>query len=123
MGVHDHVREMKHTERTLVFPSPPVQKRTGECFSTTISGFVWVNDWLKVKVCLEYHPNDPRDHCAQSLQSFSSLRTADAFPVVASLSLTTGNTSAVRRLLKKGVAAVSSLRALYFNRQFFVEHY
>ena len=85
MGVHDHVREMKHTERTLVFPSPPVQKLTGECFSTTISGFVWVNDWLKVKVCLEYHPNDPRDHCAQSLQSFSSLRTADAFPVVVSL--------------------------------------
>ena len=119
MGVHDHVREMKHTERTLVFPSPPVQKLTGECFSTTISGFVWVNDWLKVKVCLEYHPNDPRDHCAQSLQSFSSLRTADAFPVVASLSLTTGNKSAVGRLLKWEVAAVSSLRVLYFNRKFF----
>ena len=47
MGVHDHVREMKHTERTLVFPSSTVQKLTGECFSTTISGFVWVNDWLK----------------------------------------------------------------------------
>ena len=98
MGVRDHVREMKHTERTLVFPSPPVQKLSGECFSSTISGIVWVNDWLKVKVCLEYHPNDPRVHCAQSLQSFS------------------------RRFLKWGVVSVY-LRVLYFNRKFFVEHY
>ena len=36
MGVHNHVREMKHTERTLVFPSPPVQTLSGECFSTMI---------------------------------------------------------------------------------------
>ena len=57
MGVHDHMREMKHTEHTLVFPSPPVQTLSGECFSTMISGVVWVNDWLKVVVTCFHPPN------------------------------------------------------------------